>query len=207
MQMLDEKYIDIIREMVNIGVGQAADTLNQIINSHIALHVPVVKVIEFSNLHKELHELVAENNASINLNFAKGLNGSAKLIFPTNSATKLVKLFVGDLYENDEDTSLDELRISALTEIGNVIINTIIGTISNELGIEITYTVPEYEEEIINEYSPENGEREYMILLCQANFMAKEVDISGNLVIFFNIDHFNEFIKILEVFYKRISIG
>ena len=208
MQKLEEKYIDAFTEMVNIGVGQAADTLNQITKSHIVLHVPVVKIIELCHLQKELQLLVEENHAAINLNFTKDLNGTAKLIFPTSSATKLVKLFVGSFDDSYEDTILDDLRISALTEIGNVIINTIIGTISNELGIDIAYTVPEFREGEIDEVvEDKNNEANFMILLCQANFKADEVDISGSLIIYFNIDRFNEFINILDVYYKRISIS
>lgn len=205
MVHLDEKYIDVIREFVNIGMGQSADTLNQIINCHIKLNVPEIRIIDYSCLKSEIKTLDNQNHVAVSLKFKNDLNGIAKLIFPTESATKLVKLFVGDIEE--DDTDMDGLRISALTEIGNIIINSIIGTISNHLDVNITYTVPEFVEGDLPEVTGiEQDNSDVMILFCKANFNAEEVHISGSLVLYFNIGQFKDFISIIDNYYDSIEL-
>lgn len=201
---IDEKYIDIISELVNIGMGKSADILNQMLNSHIDLGVPHFKITSFNQVQKELDFIKDDFFTSVNMNFSNEMNGLAQLIFPEPSASELVNIFVGKL---NEDTGLDELRISALTEIGNIIINTIIGTISNYLEADLTYSIPRYSEGNINKIlSNFEIAHNNIVMFCHTNFDASEHNVSGNLILYFKVENFNNFLNILENYYTKISV-
>ncbi|MFP5259477.1 MAG: chemotaxis protein CheC, partial [Acidobacteriota bacterium] len=42
---LSSLQLDILQELINIGVGRAAGMLNQMVNTHIQLQVPVLRVL------------------------------------------------------------------------------------------------------------------------------------------------------------------
>ncbi len=39
------EQIDILKEMINLGVGKGADVLNTILHSHVRLQIPSLKVL------------------------------------------------------------------------------------------------------------------------------------------------------------------
>lgn len=205
MNKINNKHIDIIKEFVNIGMGKSANILNQMIGCHITLKVPSLKIIEGSQLKGEFDNLKEEILASVNIPFSKGVQGMAKLVFPSSSASKLVDIFIGNLNEGADIEDMDVLRMSALTEIGNIIINTVIGTIGNYTDVDISYSIPDYVEGNIEKITSLDGfDDAHMVLLCIADFRAAQIDISGNLILFFRIDKFDDFLQILEKHYQNI---
>jgi len=48
--------------------------------------------------------------------------------------------------ENIQEEGLDSIRSGTLCEVGNILINAVLGTISNELRLNLEYTVPVYQE-------------------------------------------------------------
>ena len=50
MKQLSALQLDILQELINIGVGRAAGMLNQMVNTHIQLQVPVLRVLSQSEL-------------------------------------------------------------------------------------------------------------------------------------------------------------
>ncbi|NEO26772.1 MAG: chemotaxis protein CheC, partial [Kamptonema sp. SIO4C4] len=85
--------LDALQELVNIGVGQAAGTLNEMVQSHIHLKVPEVSVLSLQEAQSTLESrLNGEFLSSVQLQFHGNFAGVAQLIFPTDSATKLVTI-------------------------------------------------------------------------------------------------------------------
>ncbi len=201
---IEEKYIDIISELVNIGMGKSANTLNQMMETHIILGIPHFKVTTYDQVQKELGFFADEIFTSINMNFSNGMNGVAQLVFPEPSASELVNIFVGKF---EEETDLDALRISALTEIGNIIINTIIGTISNYLETDLAYSLPRYSEGNIGKILTEKEiAKDHIVLLCHTDFNTAEHNVSGNFILYFEIDNFDNFLRILDNYLSKIDL-
>jgi len=93
---LTEDQIDAIREIINIGVGKSAAILNKMINKHIKLQVPYVEFTKVDKIISIINHSSEDELSSVNLSFKGLLVGTAKLIFPTDSAAKLVALFTDD---------------------------------------------------------------------------------------------------------------
>lgn len=51
--MLNELQKDLLTELVNVYVGQAANMLSEIVDRHIVLNIPDVELISFSDVDRK----------------------------------------------------------------------------------------------------------------------------------------------------------
>jgi len=158
---LTEDQIDALKELVNIGVGRAASVLNEIVNAYIKLQIPFIKVLTPQELQHELKQRFDDDILSaVQLRFSGSFRGIAELVFPKESAKALVAIVTD---ENPGDHDLDAVKIGTLSEVGNIIINGVIGSISNVLRQQMNYGVPQYiEDKIENLLSGDIQSDEYL---------------------------------------------
>lgn len=128
--------------MINIGVGRSASILNDMVQAHVDLQVPVVRIITPDQVRQELEAKNIDKSASVHLPFNGDVfTGETVLMFDHPSASKLVSLLTA---ESEIDLGLDEERSSTLTEVGNILLNGVMGSISNILRDELIFSVPYY---------------------------------------------------------------
>jgi len=201
MNILNPLQIEILKEIINIGVGRSADVLNTMIQTHITLDVPEVKIIQFSEYQDFVNYFEDENYAVITLPFNGELTGYSKLILSSEHAAKLVNAFIG---RSGTNIDMDSLRIDILSEIGNVIINAVMGTLSNMLNINLDYIVPSYEQGSRNIIIPEEMiKNESTILFAKTHFKIEEFEARGNFAIFFRVKSFNALIEKIQIYYEK----
>ena len=93
---LNDFQSDALREVISIGVGRGADSLNRLLQAQIKLEIPHLRLVSSNKLSSELKHLGAETISSIDLKFTGDLSGQSFLIFPEKSAGKLVNAMVGN---------------------------------------------------------------------------------------------------------------
>lgn len=191
--------IDAFTELVNIGVGKAASSLNEIVDSHIMLSIPHVDILPLRDLNTVIAAFQELPLTSVSQEFTGDYAGSAALIFPSDSAVKLVSV----LTDTEIDSAgLDAVRSGTLMEIGNIVINSILGTISNELRSSLSFMLPEYHHKditsLVSKYqqSSEAG----LIILAKADMIIQELAISGYIVFIFKINDLNDLIRSIDRF-------
>ena len=189
MPKLTEEQSDALRELINIGVGNAAGMLSEMIEFRIQLQIPEVDVVSPLELQKELkRRLGADPLSAVKLGFSGSFAGGAQLVFPTDSAATLVSVLTGEDVGNPE---LDALKISTLSEVGNIVINGVMGSIGNVLNRSLDYAVPSYAEEHIDHLLPnQKSEKDSAVLLAPARFTIEELHVQGDIVIFFDVGSF-----------------
>ncbi|MCG8362236.1 MAG: chemotaxis protein CheC [Pseudanabaenales cyanobacterium] len=188
---LTADQLDALKELINVGVGQAAGMLNEMIEFRIRLQVPIVRLLTPLELQTELSgRLGPDQLASVQLAFSGSFGGTAQLVFPTESAANLVAILTG---EEPESPDLDSLKIGTLTEVGNIVINGVMGCISNMLTQPLHYSVPVYLEEDIKHLASlkEEVNSNITVLLAQASFDVEELQITGDIVLFFGVGSFD----------------
>src|SRR5512135_3103507 len=84
-----EYQLDALRELINIGVGRAAKVLSEMVNARIILQVPFIKLLTPENLRREMGHLGEGLLAAVRLGFKGPFSGTAALVFPSDSASKL----------------------------------------------------------------------------------------------------------------------
>jgi chemotaxis protein CheC len=136
---IDSIQIDILREIGNIGAGNATTALSQMVNRRINMGVPVVKITNFTELSEVLGG--AENPiVGILLSVEGEINGMMMFILEQASAHILINMLMGR--ELDAFNSFSEMDLSALKEIGNIITGAYLSSLSSLTNLKIIASVP-----------------------------------------------------------------
>lgn len=185
---LTSDQLDALQELVNVGVGQAAGMLNEMIEFRIHLQVPVLQLLTPDELQEKLGQRLGQGQLSaVQLDFKGSFSGMAQLVFPTESAATLVAVLTGEKLTSPD---LDSLKIGTLTEVGNIVINGVMGSIGNMLVQPLHYEVPTYIEEDMAHLMP-HEQADSTVILAQARFNVEELQVQGDIVLFFNFGSFD----------------
>ena len=189
---LSSLQLDIMQELINIGVGRAAGMLNQMVNTHIQLQVPVLRVLTQSQLGELYAERPNSVFSAVQLGFTGEFAGISALIFPPESASKLVAVVLG----KDEALSDDkEMRRGTLQEVGNIVLNGVMGSIANILREPLRYSPPDFIEDDISGII---GQGTGMILVARTQFSMKDHLIEGEVLIIFSLSSFDSLLAAID---------
>lgn len=140
LNQIDNMQYDVLREIGNIGAGNATTALSQMINSKVDMKVPKVELLEF----KELSDIVgsAENLVVGILFTLEGqIDGMMMFIMDIGAGRHLVNVLMG-YPENKEIVDFTEMELSALNEIGNIIAGAYLSSLSMLTNMTIVSSVP-----------------------------------------------------------------
>ena len=187
---LTDRQLDALQELVNIGIGQAAGILNDMIDSPIRLQIPYLQILTPNDVQEQLEEhLNGEQISAVQLKFTGSFGGIAQLVFPTNSAATLVTMLTG---EEAGTHDLDAVKIGTLSEVGNIVINGVMGAISNVLQQRLNYSIPNYMEGTIASLLVSGGlSADTIVLLAQTRFIIEKLHIEGDIILIFNVSSFD----------------
>lgn len=131
---------DVLKEIGNIGAGNATTALSQMINKRVNMKVPKVDLLEF----KELSDIVggAEKPVvGILFTLDGNINGMMMFMMDLDASRHLVNLLLGGAYVS-ETGEFSEMEISALNEIGNIIAGAYLSSLSALTNLTITSSIP-----------------------------------------------------------------
>lgn len=195
MQLTNDQ-IDVLKELVNIGVGRAASMLNEMVDSRIVLEIPYIKILSATDLQQEsVHKFEHDCFAAVRQSFSGSFSGVAELVLPTQSASKLVSVLTG---ENLGSPALDAVKIGTLSEIGNIVINSVIGSISNVLKQQMSYALPIYLEDTVENLLTSKNISKSTILLAPASLTIEKLEIMGDINLIFEVNSFDALLTAIE---------
>lgn len=199
--MLNAKQVDTITEIINIGVGKGSASLSQMIDGEILLNVPYVNVITFDDVLSEIMKLGGgENVHSVEMKFSGEYEGSANVILPGDSAAQLASLLI---HEDPDSATIKEMKDGLMIEVGNIILNAIMGSFGNILDAPLDYHMPKsYQGDVEGIYGQLDKERYNQVLVCHTNFSIRGKNISGDILIMYEMGSFD---KLSDVLNKMIE--
>lgn len=190
------EQLDALREMINIGVGRAGGILNDLLHARVSLKVPLLKIINAENREADTETGICERVASVQLRFKGPFSGRAKLIFPRESASKLVSVVMGHDEVSDD---LDAIRAGVLMEVGNIVINSVMGSIANILSQRLIYSTPCYAENAAGESQVAvDLKKKETILLAQTRFTIDKHHIEGDVALIFDFESFEILLSAID---------
>ncbi len=135
---LNQEFYDVLREIGNIGAGNATTALAQMLGCKVDMAVPQVRLLEFSEVGAIMggEEQIM---AGIYLMVEGDITGSILFLLNKESARKLVSKLMGMEVTGDEPTEMEQ---SALKEIGNIITASYLNSLSMLTQLVIYPSVP-----------------------------------------------------------------
>lgn len=140
MMKLDDLQLDALGEIFNVGVGLAADVMSQMVNETVRLSVPVVEVVSHEHAGNYYVDKVKRPLCAIRQTYVGDVTTDAILMFPEDNSLELVRAMVGNEVPVEQ---LADMERDAMAEIGNIILNAVISSISNTLGLAFDGSLPD----------------------------------------------------------------
>lgn len=139
MDQLNAMHFDVLREIGNIGQGNAASSLSQMLSQTIDISVPTVKLLDFN---ESVEYLGGPENVVLGMLVGlKGdINGMMLYVLQKSFANSMLKAVFGK--EINDLTELDEMDLSFIREIGNILAGSYVNAISSLTGLTIDISVP-----------------------------------------------------------------
>lgn len=136
---VNEMYLDVLKEIGNIGAGNATTAIATMINTKINMKVPNVQLMDASDLGGAICP-EDETIVGIFLEVTNDISGSMMFLMRMDSAHYLVNKLMG--MNRDSDGPFDEMELSALKEIGNIIAGSYLSALSNLTNMTLIPSVP-----------------------------------------------------------------
>ncbi len=135
---LNGMQYDVLKEIGNIGAGNATTALAKLINAKIDMKVPKVDLLGFSDIAQAMgsEEMVM---VGILLLLEGDVKGMMMFLLEMDAARHLVNTLMG--IESD-NLDFDEMELSALNEIGNIITGAYLSALSDLTKLTIVSSVP-----------------------------------------------------------------
>ena len=205
MEQLTHEYFDVLKELGNIGAGNATTALAELINCKVDMSVPQVRLLEFNELGEVLggEEQVL---VGIYLGVEGDVNGSMMFTLPEKAGLHLVnKLMSGMLGIPERDVnemSFGEMEVSAMKEVGNIITGAYLNALSSLTSLMIYPTPPElgidYAGALLSVPAAEFGIMGDKILLIQTKFF-DDIDLDGYFILIPDMDSYEKILHAIGV--------
>ena len=119
MNRITTEQADIVGEVANICIGNAATSLSLILNRPTNITTPRVEVLA------EEASLSSDNHVLVKVPYTKGLDGTNLLVLRLTDALIIADLMMGGDGSDVSNMNLDDFTISAVSEAVNQMCGTI----------------------------------------------------------------------------------
>ena len=183
---LNEMQIDVLREIGNIGAGNAATALATILDERVDISVPKVRITDFDTAISDLGG--AETmTVGVLVNLMDEATGMIMFLLKMEDAKGILSLLQLDA-EDDDENELSELKISAIKEIGNILASSYINAISTLTGLKINISIPylaiDMAGAIMSVPIIEFASIGDKVMYIEESFSAEENHLSSNVILF-----------------------
>lgn len=176
-QDLTPMQLDALREVGNIGTGNAATALSQLVNNKIDMTVPAINIVPFDDIFSSIggDEIVV----GVIVRVLGDTPGNILFVFDKETALKLVETLTGQ-----KEEYLSEMGNSVVQEIGNIISSSYMNAIAKFTGLCITPSVPAVTYDmlgaILSTTFIESGQFDDYVLDIETMFVQDNEQIKGH---------------------------
>ncbi len=197
LEKVTENYYDVLKEIGNIGAGNAMTALSEMLQTKVDMHVPQVRLLEFCDVGSLLggEEQIM---VGVFLGVEGDISGSMMFLVEQKSAKHLVnKIMMGMGSDGEEFT---EMELSAMRELGNIITGAYLNSLSTLTNLVIYPTPPELTVDmagaILSVPAVQFGIFGDKILLIQSRFF-DEIEIDGYFILIPDLESYSKILASL----------
>jgi len=199
---LNEEDIDILNEIGNIGAGNAATALADILNGRIDMAVPKTILMKFNDIASIFggpDNLVA----GILIAISGSIDGYIMFILEDKYATSLLDLVMLDSEKRDTCLQISDIDQSALKEITNMIsgsyISAIAGLTNFDINMSIPYLAIDMAGAVLSLPITTYGEIGDSLLLMETEFFNDDDKIIGHFLLVPNLESYDKLLTALRI--------
>lgn len=139
LEQVTENYYDVLKELGNIGAGNAMTALSQMLQCKVDMKVPQVRLLDFSAVG-DMMGGEEQIMVGVFLGVEGDITGSMMFMVEDESARHLIqKITMGMLPQGSE---YEEMGLSAMKEVGNIITGAYLNSLSTLTNLKIFPTPP-----------------------------------------------------------------
>ncbi len=201
VEKMSREYFDILKELGNIGAGNATTALAQMLQCKVDMRVPQVKLLEF----KEVGEMVGgaeQQMTAIYLGVEGEITGSIMFLMDMTTAKHLVSKMLMGMGSSHGIGGFTEMELSALLEIGNIIAGSYLNSLSDLTRLTIYPTIPSIATDmagaILSVPAIEFGVYGDKLLLIQTQF-SDEIELNGYFILVPDVDSYSKMLSSLGI--------
>ena len=203
MVTLSELQHDALVEIFNIGVGHAARSMSEIVNEEVTMSVPSISFLNRTDAAAMLGNKKGERVCGISQHYEGAFSTEAILMFPEDKSLDIVRLMVGESVPLKE---LTEMEQEAMSEIGNIILNSCIGTLANIFSQELSGSLPVYHvgtsEEIL---SASGAQADNIVLMLHIDFILETHQIHGYVAFILDLSAMQDLQGQLDTYLAKLT--
>jgi chemotaxis protein CheC len=176
-QDLTPLQLDALSEVGNIGAGNAATALSQLINKKVDMTVPAINIVPFDDIFSSIggDEIVV----GVIVRVLGDTPGNILFVFEKDTALNLVEILTGM-----QEEYLSDMGNSVICEIGNIISSSYMNAISKFTGLTLMPSVPAVTYDmlgaILSTTFIESGQFDDYVLDIETVFIQNNAEISGH---------------------------
>ncbi|MCL2044993.1 MAG: chemotaxis protein CheC [Oscillospiraceae bacterium] len=137
---INEIHMDVLKEIANIGSGNAASSLSRMLDHQVNVSIPYIGIKGFNESTEALGGPEAVMIGTL-LFLAADLEGMMMFLLPVETACDLVNMLMfTDIKDYKE---IDEVGFSAINEISNIMSASFVGAIADMSELTIDISPPE----------------------------------------------------------------
>ncbi|ACL69520.1 chemotaxis protein CheC [Halothermothrix orenii] len=180
---LTDDHKDALKEIGNIGAGNAATAFAQFLNCKIEMTVPSVEILPLSEV-PEITGGVEDRVVGILLKVMGEAPGSILFVLSEESTAHLLNIIT----QQDIDVSrFSEVEISAIKEIGNILSGSYLSALNKMTGFNLVQSVPGFSHDmagaILSSSMIPLGESSDYALLIETKFLDGGNEIEGYFIL------------------------
>ncbi len=196
---LNNLQMDVLREIGNIGAGNAVTSLAKMIDKKVDMAVPKVKIMGFDKVSQMLggEEIIV---VGILLSVTGDLTGNMMFILDNQAARKLVNILIGN---DSTSMDFDEMELSALKEIGNILTGSYLNALAGLTNLKILPSIPQLAIDmagaILSVPAIEFGKVGDSVLYIETEFSEGTTRVLGDFLLVPDIESYEVLLKALGV--------
>lgn len=195
MESLSTQYFDVLKELGNIGAGNATTALASLLQCKVDMKVPQVKMLEFKDVGALLGGEEQEMAGAF-LAVEGDITGSILFLVKKDIALHLVKKLMGDMASDE----MGEMERSAFKEISNIITGSYLNALSSLTNLCIYPSIPDLAIDmagaILSVPAIEFGIMGDKIILIQSQ-ISDEIEIDGFFIMIPDMESYERILKAL----------
>lgn len=195
---MDAMHMDVLREIGNIGAGNATTALAKLINAKIDMKVPKVEMVDFQHLASIVGD-EEDLMVAVMVTLSQDVDGMMMFLMDKKSAIYLIEqMMAGSGMPVNEE--FGELEFSVISELGNIITGSYLSALASLLNMKIDMSIPylsiDMAGAILSVPAIEFGKIGDEVLLIQTDF-GDEIEVNGYFILIPDQDSYTRILSAL----------